>query len=107
MMNPRRFGAVCALASLLLSAQTPTTPVLGTNRGTDPPKAAPGFSIENMDLRANPCIDFYQYACGLWTANNPIPADQSRWDRFDALAERNREMLRNILEKSAVNDQQR
>jgi len=70
-------------------------------------QSGPGFSIANIDKSANPCVDFYQYACGLWMANNPIPPDQSRWDRGAELAERNRAILRNILEKAAVNDPKR
>jgi putative endopeptidase len=70
-------------------------------------QTGPGFSIANIDKSANPCVDFYQYACGLWMANNPIPPDQSRWDRGSELAERNRAILRNILEKAAVNDPKR
>ena len=33
--------------------------------------------------------------------NHPIPADQSRWGRFEELAERNREILREILDEAA------
>ena len=40
-------------------------------------------------------------------ANNPIPPDQARWDRGSELAERNRAILRNILEKASVNDPKR
>jgi putative endopeptidase len=70
-------------------------------------QTGPGFSIANIDKSANPCVDFYQYACGLWMANNPIPPDQSIWGQSSELAERNRTILRNILEKAAVNDPKR
>jgi endothelin-converting enzyme/putative endopeptidase len=74
--------------------------------GQAPEKAsgAFGFSVKNIDATANPCTNFFQYACGSWLKNNPIPADQARWGRFDQLEERNRDVLREILEAASKPD---
>ena len=63
--------------------------------------AAGSFNISLLDHKAAPCENFYQFACGGWLAKNPIPPDQSDWGRFNELAERNRVLLRGILEKAA------
>ena len=67
-------------------------------------KPAPGFSIDNIDKTLDPCVDFYQYACGNWLKKAEIPADQSAWVSFVELDERNLVTLREILEKASAND---
>jgi putative endopeptidase len=81
------------LAALATFAQTDSTT-----------KPAPGFSIDNIDKTLDPCLDFYQYACGNWLKKAEIPADQSAWVSFVELDERNLVTLREILEKASAND---
>jgi len=57
----------------------------------------PAFDVNAIDKTVDPCVDFYQYACGSWMKNNPIPPDKSRWGRFDELSEHNLYILRDIL----------
>ena len=70
-------------------------------------KPGPGFSIDNIDKTLDPCVDFYQYACGNWLKKAEIPADQSAWVSFVELDERNLVTLREILEKASANDPSR
>jgi predicted metalloendopeptidase len=65
------------------------------------------FDLNALDKTADPCEDFYQFACGNWRKNNPIPSDQSRWGRFGELAEYNRQIVHEILEKAADKNQKR
>ncbi len=61
----------------------------------------PSLDIPSMDRAANPCADFYQYSCGGWMKNNPIPGDQASWSVYGKVTEENEEYLWGILLEDA------
>src|SRR5262245_51495091 len=61
--------------------------------------AAPAsVDLAALDKRVDPCVDFYQFACGGWIAKNPLPPDRRSFGRFTELQDRNFEILRRVLE---------
>lgn len=60
-----------------------------------------GISLENLDRTANPGESFYQFACGGWMKNNPLPAAYSRYGSFDQLAQANNKRINTILAELA------
>jgi putative endopeptidase len=61
----------------------------------------PSLDLDSMDRTADACVDFYQYVCGGWMKNNPIPPDQANWSVYGKLADENEQFLWGILEEAS------
>jgi putative endopeptidase len=64
----------------------------------------PGLDKSLMDTSADPCTNFYQYACGNFSKLHPIPSDQSSYDSFAIVFEHTQHELYGLLEKTSAND---
>jgi endothelin-converting enzyme/putative endopeptidase len=100
-MSFARIGLIAAIFAILISlaAAQQSQPAASTHE--------PALDVTSMDRSVDPCVDFFQYSCGGWIKQNPIPADQSSWDTYSKMQDENRERLRGILEAAANPDAKR
>ncbi|HEY1811228.1 MAG TPA: M13 family metallopeptidase [Kofleriaceae bacterium] len=93
---PPPTGPVAATPVAEPVATTPTKPV------TTKSLAAIGINPDNLDRTADPCDDFYQFACGGYIAKTEIPADKPRITSFDTIQDKNLEWEKGVLEQAAA-----
>ena len=86
-------------AALVLALSFAETSLFAQTVAPARPKA---IDPANFDRAVKPCEDFYLFANGSWLASHPIPADRSRYGGFDELSDRNRDVVKAILEETSA-----
>ena len=61
-----------------------------------------GIDLTDLDRKAAPCDDFFEFANGTWRANNPIPASMTRWSKRWQAGESAKDKLHDILEAASA-----
>ncbi|MGE5181488.1 MAG: hypothetical protein ACM31C_05480, partial [Acidobacteriota bacterium] len=84
----------------------PIGPMLPVPLPPAPPKmtlAQSGIVPEWIDRTADPCTDFFAYACGGFVKTAVIPPDRSSWGAIQIVTKDNEEFLKKVLEDAAAN----
>ena len=52
--------------------------------------------LQRMNLSADPCEDFYEYACGGFARDPQTPNDQAKYSQFSVIRGRNLALVRQV-----------
>ena len=98
-------AALLSAAPIACAQATPPAQPAPNVAGNGPEpvyKPIPGLDLTSVDPAADPCTDFYKFACGRFAANHPLPSDEPAMGVANVLSNVNTQNLRAILEKAAA-----
>ncbi|KAF2354100.1 Peptidase M13 C-terminal domain [Trinorchestia longiramus] len=99
-------GILAALTCLIIGGVLLITTMMASWRMCYTPECvvAAGEMITAMDHTVDPCENFYQFACGGWERQNPVPAGSMGWDAFSKNAATTYFSIKELLEVESTAD---
>ena len=89
----------CLIAAIFVATPLAVALCAAQARATRPAAAPTGVELASLDRGADPCVDFFRFACGGWIDAHPLPADRRNYGRTNEIRDRNDLVLRRILER--------
>jgi putative endopeptidase len=96
--SPHQARTPMLLTMILLLAAVVAPPPA---RAAAPLPAADDPLVQNADPAVRPGVDFFQYSCGKWLREHPIPASELGWGIASLVYEETYRQRREICESSA------
>ncbi|KRX62212.1 Neprilysin-2 [Trichinella sp. T9] len=96
------------LFALFIGISTAQTNISDSSSNTFNISTSPGWRAvarllrQSIDFTADPCKDFFKFACGTWNKLNPIPDSKDRHDAFTIVRDRVKESIKTIFESEEV-----
>jgi membrane metallo-endopeptidase-like protein 1 len=80
------------------------------NPGTNATYDSPEYTqvalqyLSSVNFSANPCEDFYQYACGMWPSQHSIPKSTGSWSEYNLVSQKVSEMVEDAIKSANLTD---
>lgn len=100
-----RYGAVWIVAGIVFTAQATLFHAQASTSSSTPEKKVqllPGLDKRLIDPGVDPCVNFWQYACGNFNKLYPIPADKSGYGSGAIIADYTQVVLHDMLNAVAL-----